>query len=315
MNKLQRIILSTGPIERIIRSAKKMELPGYPGISVFDITKVFLWQLKKIGFNERAAAISFNMLMAIPAGMIFLFTLIPYLPGSKQFTKELLHTLQDILLNEKVFQLVKNVVADLLTTPRNGLLSFSFILAIFFSSNAMMGVMRTFDRSFFQQRKGRFFVKRWMAIKLTCLLVLLIFSTIFLLTMQGSLKGIMLHNLGWNGVVVSDIIKYSRWIIIVFLNFLTVSLTYRFAPAVRSRWPIFSPGAIIACALTISITWLFSVWVNNFGHYNQVYGSIGTVLIIMNLVYFNALILLIGFEINVSVTAAINASEIFDNEG
>jgi membrane protein len=303
MTKLQRIFITLPPIELLIRASKSIVVPNSGGMSFFDVAKVFFSQMKKIGFNERAAAISFNLLMAIPAGMIFLFTLIPLLPISQQFNKELLRTLKDILLNQKTYDLVQTVVSDVLTTPRKGLLSFSFFLAIFFSSNAMMGIMRTFDRSYYEQRKGKFLVKRWTAIKLTSLLVMLIFTTILLLTTQGPIRKLMLHSLGWNGSLVSDIIKYTRWIIIVMLNFFSISLTYRFAPAVKNRWSIFSPGAIIANALTILITYLFSLWVNNFGRYNQVYGSIGTVIIIMNLVYFNALILLIGFEINVSVMA------------
>jgi membrane protein len=303
MTKLQRIFITLPPIRLLIRASKMVKMPNSGGMSVFDVAKVFRSQMKKIGFNERAAAISFNLLMAIPAGMIFLFTLIPLLPIAQQFNKELLRTLKDVLLNQKTYDLVQTVVSDVLTKPRKGLLSFSFLLAIFFSSNAMMGIMRTFDRSYYEQRKGKFLVKRWTAIKLTSLLVMLIFTTILLLTTQGPIRKLMLHKLGLNTVLVNGIIQYARWIIIVMLNFFSISLTYRFAPAVKNRWPIFSPGAIVANALTILITWLFSLWVNNFGRYNQVYGSIGTVIIIMNLVYFNAMILLIGFEINVSVTA------------
>lgn len=304
MTKLQRIFITLPPIHWLIKTSKAITVPNSGGISFFDVFRIFISQVKKIGFNERSAAISFNLLMAIPAGMIFLFTLIPYLSVTEQFKKELFHTLHDILLNQKTYDLIYSVVNDVLTKPRKGLLSFSFFLAIFFSSNAMMGIMRTFDRSFYEQRKGKFLVKRWTAIKLTSLLVMLVFTTILLLTTQGSVKKLLLHSLGWNSVVVSDLVKYTRWIIIVMLNFFSISFTYRFAPAVKNRWPIFSPGAIVANALTILITWLFSLWVNNFGSYNQVYGSIGTVIIIMNLVYFNALILLIGFEINVSVMAA-----------
>jgi membrane protein len=87
------------------------------------------------------------------------------------------------------------------------------------------------------------------------------------------------------------------------VTYLTIAFIYRWGPAVKVKWSIISPGTILATLLVILTTWLFSIWVNNFASYNKVYGSIGTVLIIMNLVYFNSLILLIGFEINVSITA------------
>ena len=241
--------------------------------------------------------------MAIPAGMIFLFTLVPYLPVSKEFTYQLLVAVHDILQNNKTYELVRTVIIDVLTTPRSGLLSFSFLAALFFASNAMMGVMRTFDRSFFEERKRRFLYKRWTAIKLTFLLLLLVFVSVLLLTTQGPIKKAFHQKLGLGNDTILGIVNYSRWLIIILLNFFSIAFIYKYATAVKIRWKIFSPGAILASLLTILTSYIFSIWVNNFGRYNQLYGSIGTLLIIMNLVYINALILLIGFEINVSITS------------
>jgi len=181
-------------------------------------------------------------------------------------------------------------------------LSTSFVAALFFASNAMMGVMRTFDRSFFEERKRKFMYKRWTAIKLTLLLLILIFVSILILSTQGSLRKTLTNNAGWDRSIVLEIIKSLRWVIVAMLNFFSIAFIYRFATAVKIRWKVFSPGAIFACLLTISTSYVFSLWVNSFGRFNQVYGSLGTVLIIMNLIYINALILLIGFEINVSIT-------------
>lgn len=305
MTKFERFITSLAPIAWLLRQTKKIFLPGFQGVPLYDVLVFFVQQVKKIGFNERAAAISFNFLMAIPASMIFIFTLVPYLPIAKQFQRELLITLHDILLNQNTYELVKSTIKDIfdiLGTRRTGLLSISFVMALYFASNAMMGVMRTFDRSFYEERKKYFLYKRWTAIKLTFLLILLVFVTILLLTTQGPIKRMLLDRMGLNTVFVMELVKYVRWIIIVLLNFFSIALIYKYATAVKIRWKIFSPGAIFACILTITTSFLFSLWVNNFGRYNQLYGSVGTVLIIMNLVYINALILLIGFEINVSIT-------------
>ena len=97
----------------------------------------------------------------------------------------------------------------------------------------------------------------------------------------------------WNG---------TRWIIIVSLLFYGIAFIYKLAPSVKKRWDLLSPGSILATLLTLVTTLGFSYWVNNFASYNKVYGSIGTVMIIMILIYFNSLILLIGFELNVSIT-------------
>jgi len=227
---------------------------------------------------------------------------VPYLPVSKEFTNQLLLAVHDILQNDKTYELVHSVIMDVLTTPRSGLLSFSFLFALFFSSNAMMGVMQTFDRSFFQERKKKFLYKRWTAIKLTFLLLLLVFVSVLLLTTQGPIQKTFHNKLGLTDSTVSTLVDYARWMIIISLNFFSIAFIYKYATAVKIRWKTFSPGAILASVLTILTSYIFSVWVNNFGRYNQLYGSIGTVLIIMNLVYINALILLIGFELNVSIT-------------
>jgi membrane protein len=94
----------------------------------------------------------------------------------------------------------------------------------------------------------------------------------------------------------------TRWMVIILLIFLGISLIYKFAPSVEKRWKLISPGSLLATFLTLATTIGFSYWVNHFGRYNKVYGSIGTILVIMLLIELNALILLIGFELNVSIT-------------
>src|SRR5258707_65561 len=92
-----------------------------------------------------------------------------------------------------------------------------------------------------------------------------------------------------------------RWVVIIPLFYFAIAFIYKYGPAVHKRWRLFSPGTFLATALTIIITVAFSYWVNNFGTYNKVYGSIGTVMILMLMIYFNSLILLIGYELNVSI--------------
>ena len=247
MTKFERFIIRLAPITWLLKQTKKIFLPGFQGIPLYDVLIFFVRQVKRIGFNERAAAISFNFLMAIPASMIFIFTLVPYLPIAKQFDKELLITLHDVLINQKTYELVKNIINDIfdvLGTRRTGLLSVSFVMALFFASNAMMGVMRTFDRSFFEERGKYFLYKRWIAIKLTFLLILLVFVSVLLLTTQGSIKRMLLEKMGLNTTLVIGLIKYLRWVIIILLNFFSIAFIYKHATAIKIKWKIFSPGAI-----------------------------------------------------------------------
>ncbi|CAN5414067.1 YihY/virulence factor BrkB family protein [soil metagenome] len=305
MTKFENWLVNLAPFNFLLRKTKTLVLPGFHGIPLYEVMQFFRQQIINIGFASRSATISFNVLMALPAGLIFLCTLVPYLPTAVHFERELIKTLAQILKDKNTLRLLADIIHDFFSTQRNGLLSFSFLGAIFFSSNAMMGIMRTFDRSYFEERSSRFLAKRWTAIRLTSLLILLFFSTVLLLATQGQLRIFLLKQLSWNKPVVISIIGSTRWLLIILLNYFTIAFVYRWAPAVKNRWPLNSPGAILATLLTFFTSWLFSEWVNNFGQFNKVYGSLGTVLIIMNLVYINSLVLLIGFELNVSITAVL----------
>ncbi|MES2645241.1 MAG: YihY/virulence factor BrkB family protein [Bacteroidota bacterium] len=303
MKKFEQRLVKLAPVAYLVNKSKHLILPGFEGSPLFEVIQFFRQQITKIGFNLRAAAISFNVLMALPAGLIFLCTLVPYLPTAVHFERELIRTIAQLLKDTNTLRLVADVIHDFFGTQRNGLLSFSFAAAIFFSSNAMMGIMRTFDRSYFEERSGKFLAKRWTAIRLTSFLILLFFSTVLLLATQGPIRSFFLKTLNWDKPVVKSLIDSARWIVIILLNYFTIAFIYRWAPAVKNRWSLISPGAILATILTFFTSWLFSTWVNNFGQLNKVYGSIGTVLIIMNLVYINSLVLLIGFELNVGIMA------------
>lgn len=301
MNKIERIIWRTKPFAYLSAKSRQLQLPGFGGIPLYDVWKFFLQQLKKTGMNERAAAISFNFLMAIPALLIFLLTLVPYFPVSKQFHNELLRITSDLTPNRNTYDLVHGLVDDFLNKPRGGLLSFGFLLVLFYSSNAMMGVIRTFDRSVAEPYKPNFLKKRLRAIRLTIIIVVLFIATTLVLSGQDFIfKKIM----SWLDIKDTGLrwwIKSLRWLVILSLFFYAIAFIYKYAPSVQHRTRLITPGVVLATLLTLFTTWAFSQWVNNFGNFNRIYGSIGTVMILMVLIFLNSLILLIGYELNVSI--------------
>jgi membrane protein len=300
MTKLERIILTSAPVRFLARKSKRIILPGFIGLPLYDVWKFFMRQVRTVGLNERAAAIAFNFLMALPAALLVLFTLIPYLPISKQITNELLTLTKDLTPNQLTTTIL-GILKDFLNKPKGSLSIFVFLLVIFYSSNAMMGIMRSFNRSF-TTRKMNFIASRWTAIRLTGLLMLLVIATIIVLFTQGQLLKLLMQWMEIKSSGIKWLIKSLRWIVIIALFFYSIAFIYRYAPAVHKKWKLSSPGAILATFLMIMTTWVFSFWVNNFASYNKIYGSIGTVLILMGLIFFNSLVLLIGFELNVSIT-------------
>jgi membrane protein len=301
MTKLEKLIYGSTLFLFFKAKTKKIILPGFNGVPLYDVMQFFFRQIQKVGLNDRARSISFSFLTAIPAATIFLCTLIPYLPVSKEITRQLLFVTRDITPNQNTYLLVSNFLKDFLNKPRVALLSFGFLLAIFYSSNAMIGIMRSFNKSITDRKRRNFFETRWMAIKLTALVILLVIGSFFILVTQSELlrnildwMHIKYHSARW-------VFQTLRWVIIIPLFYFSIAFIYKYGPPVHKRWKLSSPGTIFATCLIIITTFFFSYWVNKFGSYNKVYGSIGTILILMLLIYFNSLVLLIGYELNVSI--------------
>jgi membrane protein len=301
LTKIERLFVTSKPIAYLIRKSKQVSIPGFQGLPLFDVVRFFLNQVKKIGLNERAAAISFNAIMAIPAACIFLFSVVPYLPVSEQFKTELLTLTKDLTPNKKTYDLVESFLNDFFKKSKGGLLSFGILMVIFYASNAMMGIIRTFDKSILHA-KTHFIHKRWKAIKLTLLLIMLVIISVLFLIGHDALQQILQHYFHFKKANWLWWWEGTRWLVIVALIFFGISIIYRYAPSVEKKWDIISPGSLLATFLMLVSTIVFSFWVTHFGSYNKIYGSIGTVLVIMILIDFNALILLIGFELNVSIT-------------
>jgi membrane protein len=301
MLKLERKIYNSRPSRWVVKKSKKIVLPGCQGFPLYEVATFFYGQVKKVGLVDRARSIAFSFLTAIPAATIFICTLIPYLPVAQQIKKQLLFLTRDITPNQNTYLLVSKFLEDFLDKPRVGLLSFGFVLALFYSSNAMMGIMRSFNKSLIYNTKRNAVETRWMAIKLTLLVLCMVIGSVTILVTQAELLRSLLKWMHIQGRNAHWLFKTVRWVIIIPLFYFAIAFIYKYGPAVHKRWRLLSPGTFLATALTIIITVTFSYWVNNFSTYNKVYGSIGTVMILMLMIYFNSLILLIGYELNVTI--------------
>ena len=299
LTQIRRKFITSSPVKFVIRKSKNIILPGFSGIPLFDVVRFFFIQIQKTSLNERAASIAFNLLVAIPPACIFLFTLTPYLP-IKEFMPQLYELIRDIVPGKENYQPIIDFLEDFISTERGGLLSFGFLLALYFSSNAMIGIMNSFNKMNYIGFSQRHIVHdRWVALKLTVILFLIMMISIVVLISRET----VLKWLGIESPTIRAIILNLRWIVIILLFFFTISFIYRYAPAVHKKWKLVNPGSILATFMMIAYTMGFSYYVANFGNYNQLYGSIATIFILMLLIFFNSLVLLIGFELNVSISS------------
>jgi membrane protein len=301
MTKLERKIVSHPFSRFLVTSSKRIIIPGFQGVPLYEIIVFFSNQVRKVGLEDRARSIAFSFLTAIPAATIFICTLVPYMPVSQQIKHQLLLITKDITPNQNTYMLVSKFLEDFLDKPRVGLLSFGFVLALFYSSNAMMGIMRSFNKSLIYNAKRNALQARWMAIKLTVLVLFMVIGSVILLVTQAELLRSILKWMHIQNHSARWLFRTLRWVVTIPLFYLAIAYIYKYGPAVDKRWRLFSPGTLLATFLTILTTLFFSYWVNNFATYNKVYGSIGTVMVLMLLIYFNSLVLLIGYELNVSI--------------
>lgn len=297
MKEVLRYLLT--PVLFAKRKAKRIIVPGFEQVNLFQLLQFLFKQLNTIGLYDRASAISFNLIMALPAGFLFLFSIIPYFPKSFKIKTQILSIFKDISPNTSTYRFILDIINDLLS-QHVGIFSFGFLLLLFYASNAMTGIIRSFDKSI-MQNKPFFLHQRMRALRLTLILMLLVFASILVLIGQDQLTTLLRDVFDIRRKTILPYWNMIRWSVIILLLFYGNAFIYKFAPHVKEKWSLLSPGAILSTVLMLLTTLGFSYWVNNFGSYSKIYGSIGTVLVVMTLIYINALILLIGFELNVSI--------------
>lgn len=288
--------------ENIIkRWSKKINPWGFEGLSIYDVT-IFFWKgLMEGAITTRASSLAFNFFLAFFPAVIFLFTLIPYIPitGFQETLMEILGT----VLPESTNKIAFRTIDDIVNNPRGGLLSIGFVLALYFSTNGVSALIEAFNTSYHIRESRSFLYKRAVSLIITLILALILILTIIIIIFSKS----YLETLLSNGSITSEYLHFftiGRWIILSAFLLFGISLLFYLAPNLKIRWKIFSPGAIFASLFVIITSILFSYYINNFAQYNQIYGSIGTLIIILLWMYFNSIILLTGFEINASIIAS-----------
>ena len=301
MNQFLNILLKiVNPFYLFLKQkAKAIYIPGFQHVNLYQVLSFLYKQLNTIGLYDRASAISFNLIMALPAGFLFLFSIIPYFPKAFKVKKQILSVFKDIAPNSNTYRFIMEIINDLLS-QHVGIFSFGFLLLLFYASNAMTGIIRSFDKSI-MQNKPFFLHQRMRAIRLTIILILLVFASLLVLIGQDQLTRLLREVFDIKRKTIVPYWNSVRWAIIILLLFFGNAFIYKYAPLIKERWPLNSPGALLSTLLMLITTLGFSYWVNNFSSYSKIYGSIGTVLVVMTLIYLNSLILLIGFELNVSI--------------
>lgn len=290
------------------RGIRKAQLPGFDGAPLDLVVKLIVRGLFGRGvLVTRASSIAFNMLMAFLPASIFLFTLIPFIP-IPNFQTELVKLFES-MMPANAYTFLETTIVDVITNRSGTLLILMFLATIIFSTNGIHALMHAFvvsahefkSRTWIQQRKIATFL---------LMLILLMFSlsgALIILSRSVVERLVELGVLRLN--LVFYVIMIFKWALIIVMLFFAISTLYYLVPAKKKDFRYVSPGSIVATTLFILTSMGFSAYVNDFGQYNKLYGSIGTLIVILIWLYLNSIALLVGFELNVSIRAATSEME------
>ena len=279
--------------------AKSVVLPGFAPLSLYFVVSFFAHEIQERTMLNKASALAFNFMLAFFPATIFLFTLIPYI-HIKNFQANLLNLLSTIL-PYNAYMAFQATIEDIVKHHNGKLLSIGFLSALYFATNGVTNLMQAFNKSSLVSEKRSWLKRRLIAIALTVVISIALLVAITIMTAGESVINFIKSHLDSKGHFWIYIIAFSRWIIVIAIFFVTISLLYRYGPANKQKWKFLNTGSFLATVLAVVTSLGFTYYINNFSSYNKIYGSIGTLIILMLWLYLNSLILLIGFELMASI--------------
>jgi len=299
MTKLIEDRLAKIPLINIaVRLLKKIKLPGFEGLSIYDLFEMYVIGIVKGALTSRAGAIAFSFFTAIFPFLIFVLILIPYIPV-EHFHDDFMTFLESFLPPNTSDFFFKNIFEDIENTNRAGLLSSVFLLSIFLMANGVNAVFSGFEYSYHTQFNRNIFKQYLYATGVAIILALLVMITVVVL---GYFEIYVIQNLENRGIIGQDQsqtgIVIAKYLFFVIMIYITTATLYYFGTKEGKLSRFFSIGALFTTLLILLTSYLFGIYIENFSQYNKLYGSIGALLILLLYLWLNSNILLLGYELN-----------------
>lgn len=291
--KLRQIPL-LGPL---VDALELIKLPGGNGFSFYDLIQMYLLGIVRGAFTARAGSVSFSFFMALFPFLLFVLNLIPFIPIAN-FDSVLLEFIE-ALLPQDTHVFFTSIFHDIQSKPRGGLLSSVFVLSVFLTANGVSAIFGSFEESYHVKLTRNFFKQYLIAIGVSVLLAFLLLLAVavfvfFELYFLRNLSDYIPGTFNW--------IRTGQLFFFIVLAYFSISTLYFFGTVEGKITRFFSPGAFLTTLLLIVSTYLFGIYVDRFSNYNQLYGSIGALLLFMLYTWINSILLLLGFELNATLT-------------
>ena len=291
-------------INNLIQFLKKIKPNSFYGFSFYDILRMYIIGIIKGTLSSRAGSISFSFFMAIFPFILFILNLIPFIDlipflSIQDFDKTFL-TYIEFFIPSETQSFFNSIFEDIQNKPRGGLLSSVFILSIIFTANGVSAIFSGFEDSYHIELSRNFFKQYLYSIAVSFLLA---FLFLFAVVIFFYFEFFILKNL--ESLIESEInwIRIGQFIFFGFITHSTVCILYYFGTIEVKKLRFLSPGALMTTLLFFLTTYFFGVYIDNFSNYNQLYGSIGALLIFLLYIWINSNILLLGFELNATIAS------------
>lgn len=299
-NRLKQIPL----IKNIVNFFEMIKINGKDNFSFYDLIEMYVIGIVKGTLTARAGSISFSFFMALFPFLLFVLNLLPFIP-IHNFDLVLLEFIE-ALLPQETHAFFSSIFEDIQNKPRGGLLSSAFILSIFLTANGVNSIFSSFEESYHIDFTQNFFKQYFISIGVSVLLafLLLVATAVFILFELHFLKNIenfIPNTINW--------LRLGQVFFFILLAYFSISILYYFGTTKVKVARFFSLGAFMTIFLLIINTYLFGIYVDRFSTYNQLYGSIGTLLLFMLYIWVNSILFLLGFELNATLSKINNSNK------
>ena len=256
-----------------------------------------------------AAAVAYSWLFAVFPFLIFLLTLAPYAPEHQRANaqRQIAKSIQQTMPKEGADTLLSSL-DSVLNQPRSGLLSLGLVVTLWFASGGVSMTMSALDAAFDAPKVLPFYKQRPLAILLTLILAVFVLL-VFVLLPVGDAVLYWLNRKNTFAVEWVWIVNVLRYGLATLLLLAILSLLFKFGTITKQRFSFFSPGALFTLLVWFVLAAGFRFYVDRFGRYEKMYGAVGGVTIILFYFYLDALVLLIGAEINAEVQNILHPHE------
>lgn len=293
IQKIKRLTI----IRYLIIGIKRIKLPWLQGLSLYDLLKLYLDGIVQGALSYRAAAIAFSFFMALFPFALFILNLIPYIPIDN-FQVDFLAFVQNGV-PPNTYDAIAKIINDILTKSHSGLLSTGFIMSIFLMTNGVNAIFGGFENSKYITIKRNFFRQYFISLAMSVVLsLILLFTVATIIVFEVFIQKTRLQDILSEDI---PLIKLGRYIFLIAMILSTTSLLFKFGTKRQQKRSFISIGSVFTTILIILSSYFFGIWVLKFSRYNELYGSIGTLLIVMFYIWINCMILLLGFDLNAAI--------------